>query len=379
APTQILAEQHCMFARERLAGYRVELVTSAQRRRGPAAAAAGANAGPQLAIGTQALLEGAMQFSRLGLVIVDEQHRFGVLQRFHLMHKRGAAAALAPHLLVMTATPIPRTLALTLYGDLDTSLLRHSPPGGLPISTRVVPQARANAVYEFVRARVAGGRQAYFVYPIIEETSALDLKPAELMFERLRALFPEFRVGLLHGGLRAPQKQAVMASFRRGELQVLVATTVIEVGVDVPNATLMVIEHAERFGMAQLHQLRGRVGRPQPAPARPSDRSYCFLLHGEPCGATARQRLQALARTRDGFELAELDLKLRGPGEFFGTRQSGMPMLSVAQPLRDQDLMETARQEARAYLDEADLDQQRLLIARIQQRWQRRYGLVEAG
>ena len=380
APTQILAEQHYLYARSRLPGYRVALVTGAQnaalRRRAAAAE-------PQLVIGTQALLEEHARLPRLGLVIVDEQHRFGVLQRFHLM-RAGAAPAAAhdappPHLLVMTATPIPRTLALTLYGDLDASLLRHPPPGALPITTRAVPSSRAPEVYEFVRAGLARGRQAYFVYPLIEESEALDLKPALRMFDHLRALFPEFRLGLLHGALHAAEKQAVMAGFRAGDIHALVSTSVIEVGVDVPNATFMVIEHAERFGLAQLHQLRGRIGRPQPLPVAPRDRSCCFLLHGELKGTAARQRLRALVRTRDGFELAELDLTLRGPGEFFGTRQSGLPLLTVAQPVRDQELMELARSEIRTHLDTAAPSDLKRLVALIQQRWQRRYGLVEAG
>ncbi|HUX66348.1 MAG TPA: ATP-dependent DNA helicase RecG [Terriglobales bacterium] len=374
APTQILAEQHYLYAQQRLPGCRVELVTGGRRRRAQAQAQA-----PQLAIGTQALLEGGFQFQRLGLVVVDEQHRFGVLQRFQLMHK-GQENAAAAHVLVMTATPIPRTLALALYGDLDTSVIRQSPPGGLPITTRVVAEARSEEVYEFVRQRVAAGRQAYFVYPIIEESEALDLKPALQMFERLRGLFAELRVGLLHGRLPAEEKKAVMQQFREGGLQVLVATTVIEVGVDVPNATLMVIEHAERFGIAQLHQLRGRVGRPQPRGAREgAERSYCFLVHGEEYGEGARRRLAAVARTRDGFELAEADLKQRGPGEFFGTRQSGLPALTVAQPVRDQALMEVARDEARAFLERATAEEQRRLVRQIQERWQRRYGLVEVG
>lgn len=373
APTQILAEQHFLYAREHLPKYHVALVTGGNRglRRTRAQAAA------QLVIGTHALLEGAHSFARLGLVIVDEQHRFGVLQRFHLMHK-DRDEAWAAHLLVMTATPIPRTLALTLYGDLDASALRESPPGAPPIRTRVVPETRGPEVYEFVRRRIEAGRQAYFVYPLIEESESLALKPALAMHARLQRLFPHLRLGLLHGRLPADEKQAIMLAFRRGALQGLVATSVIEVGLDVPNATLMVIEHADRFGIAQLHQLRGRVGRPQPQ-GTPVESSYCFLVHGEDAGTGAQERLQALARTRDGFALAELDLKLRGPGEFFGTRQSGLPAFQIAQPLRDLELMETAREQARRYLDAADTQQQHRLVAAIQQRWQRRYGLVEVG
>lgn len=370
APTQILAEQHYLYARERLPHYQVQLVTAGRR-------ADSRTMQPHLVIGTHALLEGGFRFARLGLVIVDEQHRFGVLQRFHLMHK-DADSAWTAHVLVMTATPIPRSLALTLYGDLDASFLREAPPGARPITTRVVAEQRCAAVYEFVRQHILAGRQAYFVYPIIEESETLAVKPALAMFDRLRTLYPEFRIGLLHGRLPADEKNAVMHAFRDGKLQALVATTVIEVGVDVPNATLMVIEHAERFGIAQLHQLRGRVGRPMPQRAS-RESAYCFLLHGDRETSSARQRLQALARTTDGFALAELDLKLRGPGEFFGTRQSGIPALQIAEPVRDRDLLEPAREAARNYLDQADREQLRALIAAIQQRWQRRYGLAEAG
>jgi ATP-dependent DNA helicase RecG len=370
APTQILAEQHYLVARQRLPGYRVALVTGGRRR------AAGE---PQLAIGTQALLEGRHRLERLGLVIVDEQHRFGVMQRFQLMHKDRAGTERAAHVLVMTATPIPRSLALTLYGDLEVSTLRQAPPGALPIHTRVVEASRADAVYDFVNRRLEAGRQAYFVYPLIEESAQLDLKPAQKMFARLQRQYPRLRLGLLHGRLPAEEKQALMQAFRQGALQALVATTVIEVGVDVPNATLMVIEHAERFGIAQLHQLRGRIGRPQPRAAGTAEPSHCFLVTGPRPGEAAQRRLQALAQTRDGFALAELDLKLRGPGEMFGTRQSGLPAFHVAHPVRDLELMAQARQQARDYLDRAQPEEMRALVSEIQQRWQRRYGLVEAG
>ncbi len=371
APTQILAEQHFYYARERLPGYRVALAAGGRRRGGVAEA--------QLAIGTQALLEAGAQLPRLGLVVVDEQHRFGVLQRYTLMRPGGAAEARpSPHVLVMTATPIPRTLALALYGDLDASTLRQAPPGGMAIATHAVAEARSAEVYEFARRRIERGRQAYFVYPAIDESEALAVKPALRMHARLRQLYPHLRLGLLHGRLPAEEKQRTMREFRAGTLQALVATTVIEVGLDVPNATIMVIEHAERFGIAQLHQLRGRVGRPGGHAAR-GEQSHCFLIHAEPLGETARRRLDALVKSRDGFALAEVDLKLRGPGEFFGTRQSGLPAFTIAQPLRDQPLMELAREEARAYLDRADAGEQRRLVQQIQARWQRRYGLVEVG
>ncbi len=371
APTQILAEQHFLYAREHLPGYRVALLTGSHR---PPLTP---GTPPQLLIGTHALIEGSVHFERLGLVIVDEQHRFGVLQRFQLMHK-GADGDWAAHLLVMTATPIPRSLALTLYGDLDTSTLRQPPPGARPVLTRLVNQARSSEVYEYVYARLQAGQQAYFVYPLIEESEKLALKPALAMFQRLQLMFPRLRLGLMHGRLSAEEKNAVMQAFRCGDTQALVATTVIEVGLDVPNASLMVIEHAERFGLAQLHQLRGRICRPQPASPPPAP-AACFLLHSPDAAAIALQRLHALAATRDGFALAELDLKLRGPGEFFGTRQSGLPSFQLAQPLRDRDLLELAQLHARQFLDQASPELLRLLVAEIQRRWQRPFGLFEAG
>ncbi|MHB8736606.1 MAG: ATP-dependent DNA helicase RecG, partial [Terriglobales bacterium] len=356
APTQILAAQHYFQAKERLPQYDVRLVTGGTRRRSVSPP------GPCLAIGTQALLEGKHALHRLGLVIVDEQHRFGVLQRFHLMQKGEAPA----HLLVMTATPIPRTLALSLYGDLDVSLIRELPPGRLPIATRVVPESRRADLYEYVRKQLKIGRQAYFVYPVIEEAETHDLKPAIQMAAVLRTVFPEFRVGLLHGRLEEDEKSAIMHAFQKNEIRILVATTVIEVGVDVPNATVMVIEQAERFGIAQLHQLRGRVGRPRPDGK--AVRSSCFLVPGAEVSEVAQRRLEAVEQTEDGFQLAELDLKLRGPGEFFGTRQSGMPVFDIAQPLRDQEIMERARDEARIFLDSAPLEEQQRLLQYMQQR-----------
>ncbi len=390
APTQILAEQHFFSARQSLPQYRLALVTSATRQSRkrslspdlapPLLSAPGLpSSEPQLAIGTQALLEGSFQFSNLGLVIVDEQHRFGVLQRLQLMQKGGLPA----HVLVMTATPIPRTLALSLYGDLDVSVIHERPPGRQPITTRVLPENRSSELYEFVRKQLRLGRQAYFVYPLVEESEVLDLKPALKMAAILKSIFQEFEVGLLHGRLSADEKSAIMSRFRENKIQVLVSTTVIEVGMDVPNASTMVIEEAERFGIAQLHQLRGRVGRPRPS--RPGDprnmpqRSYCFLVHGAEVSDLARRRLEALEKTENGFELAELDLRLRGPGEFFGTRQSGMPTLQVADPIRDQELMEVARQQARDFLDQANARENFDLVKHLQARWQRRYGLVEVG
>jgi ATP-dependent DNA helicase RecG len=383
APTEILATQHYLSARRILekAGYRIVLLTGSleqDRKRETRRHIAQGNA--QLVIGTHALLEEKVEFHKLGLVIVDEQHRFGVLQRMKLM-KKGAETA--PDVLVMTATPIPRTLALTLYGDLDVSVIDELPPGRTPIVTRRVPGERAAEVWTFLRKLVAAGQQAYVVYPVIEEQAAGEaglegeLKAAIRMYEELRKkIFPDLRIGLLHGRLDTEEKEAVMRRFQAGEIDVLVSTTVIEVGVDVANATLMVIEHAERFGLSQLHQLRGRIG-------RGSAKSYCVLMTGAKVSEEAEQRLDTMVRTTDGFEIAEKDLELRGPGEFFGTKQAGMPSLRVANLIRDRKLLELAKQEAAALvsgagegISKAEATQ---AIRHLQAHWNRRYGLVEAG
>lgn len=376
APTQILAAQHYRSACARLGGYRVALVTAATSRRRSKRHDVRI-APPQLLVGTQALLASGFQIHRPGLVIVDEQHRFGVMQRFELLRKGGGPVGESVHLLVMTATPIPRTLALTLYGDLDVSIIRQMPPGRPPCVTRVVEFNQERAMLEFVRGQLAIGRQAYFVYPTIEESAKLELKPARRMERVLRELYSEYRVGVLHGRLSDEEKARVLDAFAAGGIQVLVATTVIEVGLDVPNATVMVIEDAGQFGIAQLHQLRGRIGRPQPSGA--IGRAYCFLLPGANAGDLARRRLEEVAASNDGFALAETDLRLRGPGEVFGARQSGVPELEVADPLRDQELVSAARAEARRYVDAAPLEEQRALVRHIQLRWQRKYGLVEIG
>jgi ATP-dependent DNA helicase RecG len=377
----------------------------------------------QLVIGTHALIEEKVEFDRLGLVVVDEQHRFGVMQRFKLMKKPNQPE---PDVLVMTATPIPRTLALSLYGDLDVSVLDELPPGRTPIVTRRVPGERSQEVWDFVRREVARKRQAYIVYPVIEGTKGdqpeLDfshddpeagiepppparkstrkgktadlfpkavqeanpgaksgLKSAVEMHQKLSAgPLAGLRVGLLHGRLDADEKEIIMRRFQRGEIDVLVATTVIEVGVDVPNATVMVVEHAERFGLAQLHQLRGRVG-------RGAAKSYCILITGPRITPLAEERLNAMVRSQDGFELAELDLNLRGPGEFFGTRQAGLPDFRVANLLRDRQLLELAKMEASRFANtsalagEATEAERARVWARLKEAWQRRYGLVEAG
>jgi len=378
APTEILATQHYLSARAILeaAGYRIVLLTGSQeagRKKQARRHIAQGNA--QLVIGTHALIQETVEFDTLGLVIVDEQHRFGVMQRFRLMKKSEEAE---PDVLVMTATPIPRTLALTIYGDLDTSVLDELPPGRTPITTRRVGDERADEVWEFVRRQVAAGHQAYIVYPVIEEGAIeKELKAAIKMHERLRSHeFSSLCVGLLHGRMSADEKDATMAAFKRGEIHVLVSTTVIEVGVDVPNANVMVIEHAERFGLSQLHQLRGRIG-------RGAAKSYCILMTGGKVSVEAQQRLDAMVRTQDGFKIAELDLEQRGPGEFFGTRQAGMPNLRVANLLRDRDLLEAARKEARYVLSGPSEDVTQDDIARAVQHlrghWNRRYGLVEVG
>jgi ATP-dependent DNA helicase RecG len=384
APTEILAVQHYLSARRILApgGYRVELLISGLKHAEKTAALERIRSGEaQLVVGTHALIEDQVQFARLGFVAIDEQHRFGVLQRKRLMDK-AASHGHAPHVLVLTATPIPRTLSLTLYGDLDVSVLDELPPGRTPIQTRLTSEPHLPGVWEFLRKEVAAGHQAYIVYPVIEE-SKLELKAAMDEYKRLsKEVFPKLKVGLLHGRLSSEEKDAVMESFRKNETQILVATTVIEVGVDVPNATAMVIEHAERFGLAQLHQLRGRIG-------RGAAKSHCILVAptrmtvGRSAAAhddVARARLETMVRTANGFEIAETDLLLRGPGEFFGTRQSGDLGFHIANPIRDKDLLELARREAFSLAEEADQSSalQRLL-RQLPKEWQRRYHLAKIG
>jgi len=468
APTEILATQHFLAARKLLERSsrkpRIVLLTGSldeDRKRHTRGLINRGEA--QLVIGTHALIEEKVEFDRLGLVVVDEQHRFGVMQRFKLMKKPDPAGArqAEPDVLVMTATPIPRTLALSLYGDLDVSILDELPPGRTPIVTRRVAGERAAKVWEFVRKQVAHGRQAYIVYPVIEgskdDQPELDfshddpevgvdsntlgiasqvsksrpgaprsmagsgsrsgaprsisgaprvvqkgktaelfplavqeanpgaksgLKSAVEMHEKLSAgPLAGLRVGLLHGRLDADEKEIIMRRFQRGEIDVLVATTVIEVGVDVTNATVMVVEHAERFGLAQLHQLRGRVG-------RGAAKSYCILMTGERISPLGEERLNAMVSTQDGFELAELDLAMRGPGEFFGTRQAGLPDFRVANLVRDRQLLELAKVEAARFANTPGVgsagagitESERARVwVRLKDAWQRRYGLVEAG
>jgi ATP-dependent DNA helicase RecG len=387
APTEILAQQHYFSARRILenAGYRIVLLTGSieeDRKREIRRHIAQGNA--QLVIGTHALIEQKVDFRRLGLVVVDEQHRFGVLQRFKLMKKSGEESASngsgpsgEPDVLVMTATPIPRTLALTLYGDLDLSALDEMPPGRTPIVTRRISDERSEEVWAFVRKQVAAGHQTYVVYPVIEENEETELKAAMKMYKELsNHIFPDLKVGLLHGRMDPELKEQVMRMFQKGGLNILVSTTVIEVGVDVANANVMVIEHAERFGLAQLHQLRGRIG-------RGAAKSFCILMTGGKISEEGERRLDAMVKTTDGFALAELDLELRGPGEFFGTRQAGMPSFRVASLIRDRDLLEVAKREAAAVLagpnNEISQAEINVALRHMRNRWSRTYGLVEVG
>ena len=311
-------------------------------------------------------MQGDVAFRQLGLAVIDEQHRFGVLQRATLRAK-----GLHPDVLVMTATPIPRTLALTVYGDLDVSAIRELPAGRLAVKTLAKPESRRDEVYQFVRAQLDAGRQAYVIYPLVEESAKVDLKAATEMADTLQNdVFPAYRVGLVHGRLKAAAKESVMKAFADGELHILVSTTVVEVGIDVPNAGVMIVEHAERFGLSQLHQLRGRVGRDR-------HQSYCFLLYQSPLSEEARERLKAMTETTDGFEIAERDLELRGPGDFFGTRQAGVPTFRLIDLVRDREVLDRAQTEAAQWFDQAvpapgAID--KLLV-----NWEQRFKLIEVG
>ena len=342
APTEILAEQHSRNIKRLLAKtpYRVELLTgsvrSAEKRRLLTALHEGEiNA----VIGTQALIQEKVSFARLGLVVIDEQHRFGVMQRAELR-----ARGLNPDVLVMTATPIPRSLAMTVYGDLDVSVIDELPPGRTPIETTVVGEDHRQEVKKLIKREVSAGRQVYVVYPLVEESEKMDLRDAKQRYEYLRdTVFPRLPVGLLHGKMKPAEKEQVMNEFVAGTIKILVSTSVIEVGVDVPNASVMIVEHAERFGLSQLHQLRGRVG-------RGAEKSYCVLLTSDKRTAIAEERLGIMAKTSNGFLIAEKDLELRGPGELLGTRQSGLPEFRIGNLVRDQQLLEQARREAESYL-----------------------------
>ena len=376
APTEILAVQHFLSARRIFApaGYTAELMVSGLKPAVKRDITERVREGcVQFVVGTHALLEDPIAFARLGLVIVDEQHRFGVLQRKRLIDK-GAS----PDVLVMTATPIPRTLSLTIFGELDVSIIDEMPPGRRPADTRWSAPEHLPGIWDSLRREVSKGRQGYVVYPVIEQSKSVaasrSLKAAIGEYERLqKTVFPDLRLGLLHGRMRSDEKEQVMESFRRGEINILVSTTVIEVGVDVPNATMMIIEHAERFGLAQLHQLRGRIG-------RGGEKSTCILVAPKTVNEDARERLDAMVATNDGFAIAEMDLKLRGPGEFFGTRQHGDLGFEVANPLRDRELLELARSEAFAMIENPDAEPaRRRLLESLQPEWQRRYQLASVG
>ena len=368
APTEILAEQHYRTIVKVLDGrpYRTALLTgrvTAATRRDllPAIERGEIN----LVIGTQALVQEHVKFKALALAVIDEQHRFGVVQRGTL-----AAKGLNPDVLVMTATPIPRTLALTECGDMEVSVIRGLPPGRQPVRTLVKADSRRDEVYAMIRDEIERGRQVYVIYPLVEESEKIDLKAATAMAEELTHVFPDFTVALLHGRMKGDEKERVMRAFAAGVLHLLVSTTVVEVGVDVANATLMVVEHAERFGLSQLHQLRGRIGRGEHA-------STCVLLYQAPWTDDARERLRAMADTSDGFVIAERDLQLRGPGDFFGTRQSGLPTLRAGDLTRDVDLLERAYEEARARVEAGTLGPEHQ--AYVRSVWQRQFGLITVG
>ncbi|MCC7156441.1 MAG: ATP-dependent DNA helicase RecG [Bryobacterales bacterium] len=368
APTEILAAQHFFYLRKvfQPIEYPVALLVGSMSRKEKESVKQLIESGMvPIAVGTHALIEQDVAFHKLGLAIIDEQHRFGVLQRRALQAK-----GVTPDVLVMTATPIPRTLALTIFGDLDTSVIDELPPGRKPIQTVHKTSLEIEQVWSFVKREVDAGRQAYVVYPVIEESETQAMKAAQKAYEELaRDVFPTLKVGLMHGRLPTEEKERVMEAFKQGEAQILVSTTVIEVGVDVPNASVMVIEHAERFGLAQIHQLRGRVG-------RGAAQSHCILVTDRMNDA-ARERIRTLVGSSDGFHIAEIDLKLRGPGEFLGTRQSGLPAFRVGNLLRDQEILELARREAVAFVESPpatdELDQAKRYL---RDHWQRRYGLA---
>ncbi|NIR51401.1 ATP-dependent DNA helicase RecG [candidate division KSB1 bacterium] len=338
APTEILAEQHYLTLKKFVSdlGIKVVLLIGSQKKPERREILAMVKAGKaDLVVGTHALIQEGVEFHKLGLVIVDEQHRFGVLQRASLIEK-----GLTPDVLVMTATPIPRTLSLTLYGDLDVSILDEMPPGRKPVKTYWRSDKKRPEIYEYVKNKIEDGAQVYIIFPLVEESEKVDLNAAIESYESLNeGIFAKYNVGLLHGRMKSEEKERAMTDFKSGQMQVLVSTTVIEVGVDVPNATIMIIENAERFGLPQLHQLRGRVG-------RGTQESYCFLIAKFPISRDARARLDTISKTNDGFKIAEVDLKLRGPGEFFGTKQHGLPKLRIADIVKDTELLLRTRQEA---------------------------------
>ncbi len=369
APTEILAEQHARSIKRLLAKtpYRIELLTGSLRAVEKRHLQNALKEGEVHAcIGTQALIQEAVTFEKLGLVVIDEQHRFGVMQRAELR-----ARGLNPDVLVMTATPIPRSLAMTVYGDLDVSIIDELPPGRTPVETLVFGEDQRQEVKRLITREVKAGRQVYVVYPLVEESEKMDLKDATRRYEYLRdTVFPRLSVGLLHGKMKPAEKEKVMSAFVAGETKILVSTTVIEVGVDVPNASVMIVEHAERFGLSQLHQLRGRVG-------RGAEKSYCILLTSDKKTAVAEERLGIMAQTTDGFRIAEKDLELRGPGELLGTRQSGLPEFRIGNIVRDQEILEKAKKEAEFYLAKPKAVVTAKMIARIKA--DPRFGLARIG
>jgi len=369
APTEILAGQHFGNIARLLASsrFRVDLLTGSTPGLQKHTVLSNIERGTtHLIVGTHALVQEQVTFHKLGLVVIDEQHRFGVAQRAALRAK-----GLRPDVLLMTATPIPRTLALTDYSELDVSKITDLPPGRKPVMTLVKPESRRDEIYQLIRRELEAGRQAYIIYPLVEESEKIDLKSATEMADHLQAeVFPAHRVALLHGRMKQDAKEHVMQAFAAGRIEVLVSTTVVEVGVDVPNASIMVVEHAERFGLSQLHQLRGRVGRGQ-------WESFCILLYQAPWTDDARERLKALSSTNDGFAIAERDLELRGPGDFFGTRQSGLPKLRTGDLVRDREIMEEAHREARQLVEASGLTPE--LTAFVQRQWQDQFGLIEVG
>ena len=370
APTEILAEQHARNFKKWLAEtrYRVELLLGSTKAREKREIQEALKSGEiDIVIGTHALIQEAVEFHKLGLAVIDEQHRFGVMQRAAIRQ-----LGQNPDVLVVTATPIPRSLAMTVYGDLEVSIIDELPPGRTPVKTFVRGDNSRDKIYDFIRQQLQAGRQAYVVYPIIEESEKLDLRNATEMYEHLRRdVFTEFQVGLLHGKMKPAEKEEVMKAFSANETQILVATTVIEVGVDVPNASVMLIEHAERFGLSQLHQLRGRVG-------RGAAESYCILLAQFSKTKEAQERLKIMEETTDGFKIAEKDLEIRGPGEVMGTRQSGLPEFRVANIVRDQKILEIAKREANYLLTErANTSETARLIQHV--RSQPRFGLANVG
>jgi ATP-dependent DNA helicase RecG len=367
APTELLAEQHLItiYRLVEKLGISICLLTGSNKDRPLDKIASGEI---NVVVGTHALVQEGVEFKNLGLAVIDEQHRFGVMQRAALKKK-----AVNPDVLVMTATPIPRTLALTLYGDLDYSVIDELPPNRQPVTTLLFPSTKKESIYELMREEIKNGRQVYVVYPVIEESEKTDLRSATLGKSAFEKLFPEFRFGLIHGRMKIQERELIMESFKGGQIDVLISTTVIEVGIDVPNATLMIIIHAERFGLSQLHQLRGRTG-------RGSHQSCCVLVAYAPYGEDAGRRLAMMVKSNDGFRIAEEDLLIRGPGEFFGTRQSGIPDLMIADIVRDAPLLNEARRDAFSVVDnDPELSGNHLLRESLKTFWQGKAELYKIG